>query len=83
MAKKKNAVSTRIIAYQSFFKSPEGKLVLKDLVRQHHFGTPGFDPNPIELARMAGERNVVCYILAQLDVSEEQLMELMKEERDE
>lgn len=83
MPKKNKAASSRIIAYQTFFKSQDGLLILKDLIRQHHFMDPGFDPVATELARMAGERNVICYILAQIGVSEEKLMELMKEEKDE
>ncbi len=46
----------------------------------HHVFDVGFDSDPIELARMAGERNVVLRILTILKLKPEDIVDLAKED---
>ena len=57
--------------------------VLKDLCAAHNVFNPAFDPDPIELARMAGERNVVLRILTILKLTPEDITEMAEEDKDE
>lgn len=50
--------------------------VLKDLCAAHHVFDSGFDSDPIELARMAGERNVVLRILTIIKLKPEDITEM-------
>lgn len=67
----------RYMAYRTIFNyEPFSTEVLKDLCAAHHVFDTGFDPDPIELARMAGERNVVLRILTILKLKPEDIVEL-------
>ena len=57
--------------------------VLKDLCAAHHVFDAGFDSDPIELARMAGERNVVLRILTIIKAKPEDILEMAAEEEQE
>lgn len=72
-------------AYREVFNldNIHAKEVLSDLCAAHHVFDAGFDPDPVELARMAGERNVVLRILTLLKAKPEQIIELAKEDNDE
>ena len=72
----------RWMAYRVVFNPelPHSREVLKDLCAAHHVFDVGFDPDPIELSRMAGERNVVLRILTILRLSPEDITELAEEE---
>jgi hypothetical protein len=71
----------RWLAYQEVFslENPNARVVMKDLCAAHHVFDIGFDPDPIELARMAGERNVVLRILTLLKAKPEDIIDLAKE----
>ena len=53
-------------AYRSFFSTPHGKLVLRDLMDVGHFWETTFPPdgNPSNLARLEGERGIVLHIIS-------------------
>ncbi len=74
----------RYMAYRMLFDGVGGKdhadEVIKDLCSAHHVFDSGFDPDPIELARMAGERNVVLRILTILKLNPSQIAELAETE---
>jgi len=72
----------RYRAYMEMF-SPDGlhsRVVLKDMCAAHHVFDAGFDSDPIELARMAAERNVVLRILTILKLKPEDIVDLAKED---
>ncbi|MCK5612709.1 hypothetical protein KAR91_63135 [Candidatus Pacearchaeota archaeon] len=56
--------------------------VLSDMCSAHHVFDAGFDSDPLELARMAGERNVVLRILTILKLKPEDIISLVKEDKD-
>ena len=72
----------RWMAYRMLFDTgdPNAKEVLKDLCAAHNVFDAGFDPDPIELARLAAERNVVLRILTILNLKPEDIIELAKED---
>lgn len=72
----------RWMAYQDVFdlSNPNSRVVLKDLCAAHHVFDGGFDPEPLELARMAGERNVVLRIFTLLKAKPEDIIDLAKDE---
>lgn len=75
----------RWMAYRVVF-NPDDKHsqeVLKDLCSAHYVFDAGFDPDPVELARMAGERNVVLRILSIIKMKPEDITSLAKEDKDE
>ena len=65
--------------YHEVFKSEKGKRVLHDLMETSHVLSSSFDPNPYEMARMEGERNVVLRILQILKVSPLQYENMIRE----
>ena len=75
----------RWMAYKDVFNPdhPQAKEVLSDLCSAHHVFDAGFDSDPMELARMAGERNVVLRILTILKLKPEDVVSLVKETEDE
>ncbi len=70
------------MAYKIVFNPDDlnAKEVLNVLCAAHNVFDVGFDPDPIELARMAGERNVVLRILTILKLKPEDIIELAKED---
>jgi len=70
------------MAYKVVFNpdDPNVREVLKDLCAAHHVFDSGFDPDPIELARMSAERNVVLRILTILRLKPEDIIELAEED---
>ena len=72
----------RYRAYQEVFSIDglHSKEVLKDMCAAHHVFDAGFDSDPIELARMAAERNVVLRILTILKLKPEDIVDLAKED---
>ena len=72
----------RYRAYQEVFSIDglHSREVLKDMCAAHHVFDVGFDSDPIELARMAGERNVVLRILTILKSKPEDIVDLAKED---
>ena len=72
----------RWMAYKVVFNpdDPNAREVLKDLCAAHHVFDSGFDPDPIELARMSAERNVVLRILTILRLKPEDIIELAEED---
>ncbi len=66
--------------YRFFFDMPEGRTILTDMSRAHGVFSSAFDPDPIELARMAGERNVVLRIMTILNLTSEEVADLDRED---
>lgn len=69
----------RISDYQDTFGTAEGQRVLLDMMSAHGMLSPGFHKDPIEMARMAGERNVVVRILSLLNVDMKQMKKMVEE----
>lgn len=74
-AKKKAGV---ISDYQ-IFNTPQGRNVLKDLMKNHHFIGPVFDSDPQQMARNEGERNVVLRILHNLQTDATKVLKYLEE----
>ena len=72
----------RWMAYKITFSQaePQAREVLRDMCKAHHVFDAGFDADPLELARMAGERNVVLRILSILKMTPEDIVDLVKED---
>jgi hypothetical protein len=69
----------RVSDYKDTFGSPEGQRVLLDLMGAHGMLSPGFHKDPIEMARMAGERNVIIRILSLINVDLKQLKQKVED----
>lgn len=69
----------RISDYKDTFGTAEGQRVLLDLMGTHGMLSPGFHKDPIEMARMAGERNVVIRILSLINVDMKQMKDMVEE----
>lgn len=76
----------RYMAYRMLFDGVGNKThadeVLKDLCAAHSVFDSGFDSDPLELSRMAGERNVVLRILTMLKLNPSQIAELAPEDEE-
>lgn len=68
--------------YESTFNSPHGKRVLHDLMRRSHMTGSTFSKDPHEMALKEGERNLMLYILHNLNIREDELERLIEEEHD-
>lgn len=67
-------------AYREVFSdSPEVRTVFNDMCEAHNVFNGGFDPDPYEHARQAGERNVVLRILTILNMSPAEITALAEE----
>lgn len=77
--KEKNIV---IYAYQRLFKTEDGQIVLKDLMRSCHFDQPSFDPDPYRTAFNEGERHLLLRILKTINSDPEQLLQLIKDNQE-
>ena len=66
-------------AYQSTFRTIHGKKVLFDLMDQHYMMAPCFSTDPLEMARMEGERNVILRILKLLKTDINKLEQMIDE----
>lgn len=81
--KEKNSTREQVkkvtIYHDTFKHTVTGRAVLKDLMVVHGMLSSCFDPNPLEMARKEGERNVVIRILSILETSASELRKLMEE----
>lgn len=68
-------------AYKNVFNSPEGRVVLQDLMKVHHMKGSSFDPNPTVAAFKEGERNVILRILTRINIDINELQTRL-EDRD-
>lgn len=68
-----------VAMYKQLFNSPEGKVVLLDLMRVHYMITSTFDSDPALAAMREGERNVVLRILAMMKVDTAELFKQIEE----
>lgn len=70
-------------AFKAVFESPQGKLVLAQLMSKFHMISPtyslGKDVNPYDLALQEGQRSVVLYILSTLNIDLEALIERIEQ----
>ena len=70
---------SRVRAYQRVFNTPEGELVLQDLMKTHHFLGTTFDGDNVRKTIFReGERNVVLRILAILKMDVQHIQERIK-----
>ena len=76
-----------IAAYHHAFDSPEGKVVLADLVKYHGVMDPIYytargdgDAQALATAHAEGQRAVVLRIVQHLQLSLEQILEIAKDE---
>ena len=78
MADKKKAAERKVAivkAYKNLFGSPEGQLVLNDLMQTHGMMSSSFSGDSTQTVFKEGERNVVLRILTILKTNETQLRE--------
>jgi hypothetical protein len=64
------------------FATPDGKKVLQDLMEYCKLNKTCFDKEPMEMARMEGERNVALRILSILGTDETKLLEMFEDNTD-
>ena len=70
--------------YRYVFNTPEGKAVLSDLMNQGFVLKPTHDPKSSEAGlKNEGKRELVLYIMAQLNVDPVQLLEKIKRAKQE
>ena len=69
----------KLYDYKKFFDNESGKRVLYDMMGAHYMMSPAFDKDPIEMARMNGERNVILRILTMLKMKPEDYKKLIEE----
>lgn len=80
MAKAKVGMrNKRISDYKDTFGSPQGQRVLLDMMSAHGMLSPGFHKDAIEMARMAGERNVILRILSLVNIDMNQMKKMVEE----
>jgi hypothetical protein len=65
--------------YQGIFNSPQGRNVLKDMMRAHGFLGSSFSTNVLEMAQKEGERNVVLRILHNLNTNVNDVLKYIDE----
>ena len=66
-------------AYKRVFNTPDGRLILQDLIEQHGVIHSVFDQNPNLMALREGERNVVLRILSLIDCSSNEILKKIKD----
>lgn len=68
------------VAYKNIFSSPQGEMVLYDLMNRGHILQSSFGKNlsPHDIFFREGERNVVLQILSMLDLDVQRLKEHIK-----
>ena len=59
-------VIDRVILIQKVFKTEDGQKLLHDLLKRFHYFSPSFSKDPYETAFKEGERNVLNFILTQM-----------------
>ena len=67
----------KALNFKKFFGAEHGKEVMLDLMNKFYLGTPETE-SPIVMARAAGRRDVVEYLLNRANVSMEQLDRILK-----
>ncbi len=72
----------RSIAYKEVFGTDSGKIVLYDLMLNTNMIDSSFDPDPLQMARKEGERNVCLRILNIIKTDIKQLDKLIRESED-
>ena len=71
--------ASKISAYQGFFNSPEGQLVLEDMMKAHYVNqSTVFDGDFTKAILREGERNVVLRILGILKMDVKAIQERIK-----
>lgn len=68
-----------IEAYQAVFRSPNGEIVLKDLMKIHHVLSNTFNGDANQTIFKEGERNVVLRILSLLNMDAANLLERIEQ----
>lgn len=66
-------------AYKRVFNTPDGRVILQDLIEQHGVLHSVFDQNPNLMALREGERNVVLRILSLIDCSSSEILKKIKD----
>lgn len=64
--KRARDVVERVILVQKVFGSEDGQKLLHDFLKKFHYFSPSFSKDPYETAFKEGERNVLNFILTQL-----------------
>jgi len=71
-----------IKAYQSFFETEDGKLILYDLMRAGRMFTKTVGSSPEETSRNEGQRELVVYILEQINRDIEQVIKFIEQQKE-
>lgn len=67
-------------AYRKVFLSPEGKIVLKDLMKSTYFYNTTQDADPTIMAFQEGQRALVLRLLNTLKMSHEHIERMIEEQ---
>ena len=77
----KEKASKLLRAYHSVFNTPDGELVLNDLMSRNHFKTSSFNPEqrPMTTIYNEGARSVILQILNELKKDERTVMKMLEQ----
>ncbi len=70
-------------AYKHLFNLPEAKLVINDLMKRGNMMSPTMSKDPNQVFHSEGKRDLVLYILSNINVDNETLAEMIKDSRQE
>ena len=82
MRKQGDLFTDTIKAYQSFFESDDGKVVLYDLMERGRMFTSTLGSTPMETSRNEGQREMVVYILEQVGRDIEAIHEFTEQQKE-
>jgi len=71
-----------IQAYQKVFESPEGKMVLHDMMKSNGMFSSTFHDNPHTMAYLEGRRSLLTDLVKTLNKDSEQMYKLFKEQEE-
>lgn len=76
--KRENKLTDLIKDYHEVFASEAGKRVLYDLLKKGHILHANYNGNTNDMLFRDGERNIVLYIMTQINTDPQKLTELIK-----
>ena len=73
---------TLLQAYQKVFDSPEGKMVLHDMMKSNGMFTSTFHENPHTMAYLEGRRSMLTDLVATMNKDSAQMYKMFKEQEE-
>ena len=73
---------TILQAYQKVFESPEGKMVLHDMMKSNGMFSSTFHESPHVMSYLEGRRSILTDLISTLNKDSEMMYRLFKEQED-